>query len=121
MSQVFLQSDKLLESEIFIKPPAHIQTPPDTVYRVLKPLYGIAQAQDLWDQTIVGYHVKDMDMDPTRADPLFLLRIRDGQLIGVCLIWVDDVAYFGNDVFLRETDAMLKRFECRGRVMNNFT
>lgn len=53
ISQAFVQSNDLRETErYFIYPPPEAHAPPGTVWRLRKPLYGVAVAPAAWGETL---------------------------------------------------------------------
>jgi len=54
--QSFIQSDPLRETgKYYVYPPAEAETPPGTVWRLNKPLYGVSIAPTAWSETIRSF------------------------------------------------------------------
>jgi hypothetical protein len=56
ISQAFLQADPLPDdANIFVKPPSGSREPPGTIWKLKKPLYGLAVAPRAWSDTLRNF------------------------------------------------------------------
>lgn len=63
---------------------------PDTVLKVVRPLYGIPESGLNWYLTYLYHHVGWIPMNRTKMDPLLLVR-KTGEVVeGIIYLQVDD-------------------------------
>ena len=90
----FLQSAGIKE-DIYPAPPAGLHFDSSTLFKLLKPIYGLKQSPREWNNTIHKWLVDDFGFRASAADPcLYVHRAAEQFLAAV--IWVDDIVYFGN-------------------------
>jgi hypothetical protein len=53
--QAYLQSAQDLQREVFVRPEC-VDLAPNELLRVVKPLYGLPDSGDYWDETFVNHH-----------------------------------------------------------------
>jgi hypothetical protein len=74
------------------------------VLRLLPPLYGLSDAGDYWHETTSDHQANDLGMNPTYGDVCLYIKVRDGKLIGLSGVYIDDLVQAGNKDF--ETSPM---------------
>lgn len=110
VTQAYVQSRSKLERDVYIKAPTELDLPPDTVLKVVKPLYGIPESGLHWYLTYVGHHIDKLNMTRATSDPCLLIR-RDGtNLQGIVILQVDDSFAIGTEEFEQEEDEQSKEF-----------
>lgn len=102
VTQVSIQSDTPLESHVYIAAPAEMKLPPDTVLKVVHPLYGISESGLHWYQTYSNHHIDHMNMFRTTIDPCVLVQHSGKKLTGLVILQVDDWMGIGTPNFLSE-------------------
>jgi hypothetical protein len=89
--------------------------------KLLRPLYGLADAEDYWNATINRHMRDDLGMNPTAGDiSLFTMHV-DSELCGIAGTYVDDSLLSGNADFLKLPDMSQQKFDSRERQFDNFT
>ena len=86
--------------EIYIKQPPYFIDPahPNRVWLLLKGLYGLKQAANIWFKTFVGHLTKEVKLIAHNSDPcLFTSVDADHQLNTISSIYVDDSLIGGPD------------------------
>lgn len=61
-----------------------------TIIRVVKPLYGIAEAGVHWFTTYQGHHITNLDMKVSTFDPCLLITTSGPEYFGIVGIQTDD-------------------------------
>lgn len=101
---------------MYIQAPKELNLPTDTVLRVVKPLYGVPESGLHWHLTYVGHHTGTLRMSRARADPCVLLKHRDGELVGLVILQVDDSFGFGDQQFLAAEESTGDEFISKPRT-----
>lgn len=86
IAQDYIQSRSDLERNVLLKAPAKIKIPPDTVLRVVKPLFGIPDAVLHWYLKYLSHHIDEVEMKKSRLEPCLLLKTENGQLVGAAVL-----------------------------------
>lgn len=119
VTQAYVQSDKRLERPVFIKPPPEMGLSPDTVLRVVRPLYGIPESGLHWYLTYLEYHTEQLGMRRTTVDPCVFVRRDGGELSGLIALQVDDSLTVGTKEFLEEEKEAARQFKTKERTTIN--
>jgi len=81
VNQAYLQSKDKLSREVFVRPRArdarYFSVHDDEVLQVLLPLYGLPDAKDYWDVTVLDHVENELGMEPLVGDPR--LFVKDGS------------------------------------------
>ena len=94
----FLQGNRL-ERQLFIKPPREANCSSDTIWELLKPVYGLQDASALWYKRVRSDLV-GVGFEPCPYEPaLFCYRNEKQELIGIVVLHVDDFLFAGTDEF----------------------
>lgn len=110
--QAYLQASEPLERDVFIgKPVAEFDLSPDQCLNLLRPLYGLCDAGDLWHTTLDKHHRHDLKMKPFRLDPALYYILSNGFLKGLSGSYVDDLIRCGNKEFRELSKKTNERFE----------
>ncbi|KAM4067659.1 cwf18 domain containing protein [Hirsutella rhossiliensis] len=75
-----------------------------TILRIVKPLYGIAEAGAHWFNTYHDHHCRKLNMETSSFDPCLLItanNIADKDLFGIAALQTDDTFIVGTDAFLK--------------------
>ena len=92
IKSAFLQG-KSIQREVFIEPP--IEANSDRVWKLKKVIYGLSDASRMW-YLKVKETLEKLQLKMSKFDEAFFYRIKDGVLIGLIAIHVDDFLYVGN-------------------------
>lgn len=68
VSQAYLQSGTKLLRDVYIKPTGEFELPPNTLLKLLRPLYGLPDAGDYWHATFARHMQNDLGMTQTFGD-----------------------------------------------------
>ena len=127
VSQAFLQSDNLAESDrCIVIPPNMVKLPwtgelhsptvnlknlppPTHGFLILKPLYGTRDAPLRWfmklRKSLLSKGLRQM-----KSDICMYSMIESDELIGALIIHVDDILYVGNSRFINLVESAIKQF-----------
>lgn len=97
-----MQSRSRLEGQVYIQAQAELDLPPDTVLRVVTPLYGIPQSGLQWYLTYLSHHVESLGKQRATFEPWLLFKRAHGKVKGLMIIQVDDTLGCGDDDILRD-------------------
>jgi Reverse transcriptase (RNA-dependent DNA polymerase) len=116
VSTAFLQLGTVITRPVYMFPPPEMNLPPESILRVVRPLYGLPEAPLHWYSTYSKYHRETLGMAVAAHDPCFYACFDGDACVGVVLLQVDDAKVFGTTSFhKREEDAALK-FKDKGSV-----
>jgi hypothetical protein len=119
VSAAFLQG-KPIERVVHVEPPKEFKKT-GTVWRLRKGLYGLREASRLWFEELSAYLISKGGQKLLGDDAVFLF-FRDGKLVGIVCIHVDDIIGTGDDVFHEEViDGIKNRFKISKDQAGNFT
>ena len=99
ITQAYVQSETCLNRIILASLPAPLRNkhPQGTIMRVMKPLYGIAEAGTHWWATYSRHHIKKLSMMTSSFDPCLL--ISNSDLFGIVGLQTDDTLICGDEGF----------------------
>jgi hypothetical protein len=88
-----------LAKNIYTTLPKELQAkyPSDTIVRVIKPLYGIAEAGVHWWATYHAHHLNELQMVISTYDPCLLVTI--GPIFGLIGMQTDDILHLCSPEF----------------------
>ncbi|EDU51549.1 conserved hypothetical protein [Pyrenophora tritici-repentis Pt-1C-BFP] len=87
----------------------------ETIIRVIKPLYGIAEAGVHWFATYQGHHCKELDMATSTYDPCLLITNGRREAFGIVGLQTDDTLAIGTPAFSGAEDAALQKANFRAK------
>ncbi|XP_044715169.1 reverse transcriptase (RNA-dependent DNA polymerase) domain-containing protein [Hirsutella rhossiliensis] len=108
ITQAYPQSQTELFRTILTYLPTELQGkyPHGTIIRVIKPLYGIAEAGVHWYRTYQQHHLKNLDMSTSTYDSCLLITNTGPNTFGIVGMQTDDTLMLGTDSFsAREEEA----------------
>jgi transposase InsO family protein len=110
ITQAYVQSGTELNRKILAQLPAQIRDlyPPDTVMRVIKPLYGIAEAGTHWWATYHNHHIKKLQMTTSSYDPCLLISTAENPDFACVGMQTDDTLGLSTATFSTREDEQLK-------------
>ena len=116
----FLQSDPL-DRVILLKPPKQFRKDSDTLWLLLKPVYGLNDASRCWFLTakrlLEKLGCKCLSLDYS----VYIYHDSEGKLAGFLVIHVDDFLVGGNSEFKRNViDELMKILKISCREQDNF-
>eukprot|EP00253_Pinus_taeda_P003275 PITA_03275 len=92
----------VLKEEVYIEQPLGYEKKGQErkVCRLKKALYGLKQAPRAWYSRIDSYLLEN-EFDKCEGEPTVYIKEKDGKLL-IVVLYVDDVIFTGNDVYLIE-------------------
>lgn len=116
----YLQSAQKLKIEVFIRPPKEFQLDYGELLELLKPLYGLTDAGDYWNDNFSRHLKGDMTMKPTSGDLEMFTKIVRDNLACMVGVYVDDTISTGPPEFEEESRATERKLESKGRSNDCF-
>ena len=102
----YLQSVKPFMRKIFVTNHAsEFKISPEECLELLKPIYGLADSEDIWHRTLDDHVQIELKMTPTIIYPSLYFQIEDEQLFIINGSYVDDLLRAGT--FKRKLIQML--------------
>ena len=112
VAQAYLQSTDPLLREIFVtKRIPEFKINADQCLKLVKPLYGLCDAGDLWSSTMDKHHRLALEMVPLRSEPACYIKHEDGKLVGISGSYVDDLLRAGKKSFRDECRKTYEAFD----------
>ena len=120
VNQAYLQSKDAMARYLYVtvrpRDAKYFGMDENELLRILKPPYGLPEAGDYWDVTLVLHVKEDLVMDPLTGDPALFLKKDAGDHDGMLGAYVDDSCMGGNKRFQDLTTDTLDQFESKPRV-----
>jgi hypothetical protein len=111
ISQAYVQSTTQLNRDFYVKPPKEVkellQLQEDTIWKVIKPLYGVPEAGNHWFKTYHHHHTEILAMKESTYDPCLLYTHKDG--FGIVGLQTDDTLFLGDQTFAKAEETELKK------------
>ena len=111
ITQAYPQSTSHLARPIYARPPREIigELPPGTIFKVMRPLYGIAEAGMHWFNTYHTHHRVKLGMKTSTFDLCLLMTHDKNGPFGLVGLQTDDTLILGDEAFIeRENDELHK-------------
>lgn len=110
ITQAYVQSEKALRRKILAFLPQQIKHlyPEGTVMRVIKPLYGLAEAGTYWWVTYHNHHLKRLQMATSTYDPCLLISSPENPEFACVGMQTDDTLGLSTEAFSQREDDQLK-------------
>ena len=96
ITSAFLQGDRM-DRKVYVKPPKEAQLG-NKLWLLLKCLYGLKDASRKWYLRVVK-KLKELDFKTSHYDSGLFYLVKDGELIGIIALHVDDFLHAGNQFF----------------------
>ncbi|KAF6807096.1 hypothetical protein CPLU01_15834 [Colletotrichum plurivorum] len=111
ITQAYVQSTSQLNRTIYAHLPTQIRHnyPQGTIMKVVKPLYGIAEAGTHWWATYSRHHRENLEMVTSSYDPCLLLSSIDNPNFGLIGMQTDDTIGLTDAPFSAREDEELMR------------
>jgi hypothetical protein len=105
-----VQSEKALRRKILAFLPQQIRHlyPEGTVMRVIKPLYGLAEAGTYWWVTYHNHHLKRLQMTTSTYDPCLLISSPENAEFACVGMQTDDTLGLSTEAFSQRENDQLK-------------
>ncbi|KAF1937171.1 hypothetical protein EJ02DRAFT_63582, partial [Clathrospora elynae] len=117
ITQAYPQAQTELFRTILAHLPKELTTkyPEGTIIRVIKPLYGIAEAGVHWFTTYQGHHCKELDMATSTYDPCLLITNGGPEAFGIVGLQTDNTLAIGTSAFSSAEEAALQKADFRAK------
>ena len=106
ISQAYVQSTSQLARNVFIKPPVDLQLPRNLVFRVARPLYGLAESGAHWFNTYHKHHVDKLNMATSTFNPCLLFE-KSQPTNGIIGMQTDDTLILATQQLANREEAEL--------------
>ena len=114
VTSAFLQGEKL-ERDVYVIPPKEVRQP-GKLWKLQKSAYGLYDASRKWFLA-VKTELLEMGMKPVSGDDAFFTMVKNGRLLGSCILHVDDfLVGSGSEEFDRLLNSRLKGRFTFGRI-----
>lgn len=103
----FLNS--VLKEEVYLKQPEGFASTekPDWVWRVKASLYGLKHSPRAWN-SLLTKELVSFGMVQSPHDPVLFTQRRDGKVVGLVIVHVDDLILAGEKSFMKEMGPKIK-------------
>lgn len=99
--------------KVYPKPSKEFEMFSDELLELLKSLYGLPDARDYWNQTMMLHFWNDLGMPQATSDiSLFYKHVRD-EIARITRSYVDGSLHVGTKDFMKLTEKSLQRFDSR--------
>ncbi len=99
ITSAFLQGDKM-DRKVFVQPPKEAQVV-KKLWLLVKCLYGLKDASRKWYLRVLK-KLKELGFKTSHYDSGLFFLIKDGVLIGIIALHVDDFLHAGNEFFTKQ-------------------
>jgi hypothetical protein len=110
ISQAYIQSTTNLNRDFYVRPPKELQNQlglsEGSVLKVLKPLYGVPEAGNLWFRTYHEYHISKLQIQQSTFDPCLLHCTGPFGLVG---LQTDDTLILASQEFADSEEDQLQK------------
>lgn len=120
ITQAYTQSTAQLTRDIYVKPPKG-WTKDNVLWKVILPLYGLAEAGTHWFQTYHQHHINKLNMINSTFDMCLLHTIDDDSTFGVVGLQTYDTLILGNNNFIRNEFEELKKAKFLAKPIEKLT
>lgn len=109
ISQAYTQSVTPLNRVVYLRLPHELKEkyPQGTVLKVMKPLYGLAEAGLHWYATYSKHHKEKLAMETSSFDPCLLITRQGEEAFGITAMQTDDTFNVGTKPFLEREETEL--------------
>jgi hypothetical protein len=117
ITQAYVQSaDKLLRT-LYAKPPKELLDafPPNTIFRVVRPLYGAAESGLYWFKTYHNHHKEKLRMKTSSYDPCLLVTDEGQEIFGLTGLQTDDTLSITTTAFSKREQEELDTANLRAK------
>ncbi|TAQ84532.1 hypothetical protein B7494_g7146 [Chlorociboria aeruginascens] len=112
--QAYVQSTTKLNRNFYVCPPKKLKLANETILKVIKPFYGIPEADNHWFKIYHQYHVDELQMTQSTYDPCLLYTNSLG--FGFVGLQTDDTFFISDITFAASEQSKLK-FQAKDREM----
>jgi reverse transcriptase-like protein len=123
ITQAYVQSTSKLSRVIYARPPKDMigELPPNVIFKVIKPLYGIPEAGTHWFGTYHKHHREKLGMGTSTYDPCLLITKDKNGPFGLVGMQTDDTLILGDNEFVKQEDVELKRAKLLAKPSEQLT
>ncbi|KAI0993907.1 hypothetical protein K3495_g14277 [Podosphaera aphanis] len=120
ITQAYTQSATRLTRDVFVRPPKG-WTKEGILWKVVLPLYGLAEAGTHWFQTYYRHHVDKLGMTNSTFDMCLLHTIGNSSAFGVVGLQTDDTLILGNEDFIKKEADELRNAKFLAKPIEKLT
>jgi hypothetical protein len=117
ITQAYIQSKDKLTCDLYARPPKELRNkfPPDTVFKIVRPLYGAAESGLYWYKTYHNHHTGKLRMKVSTYNPCLLITDKGPSTFGLTGLQTDDTLSIVSDAFSEREETELKKAELRAK------
>jgi Reverse transcriptase (RNA-dependent DNA polymerase) len=110
ITQAYVQAKSTLTRLVLLRIPRELKEkyPEGTVFKVMKPLYGLAESGMHWYATYSKHHIEKLRMATSPFDPCLFVT-KKGVDFGLTVLQTDDTLNLGTKAFMDQEQAELKK------------
>ena len=105
VTQAYVQSISELNRDFYIRPPhelaAMLGASHDCILKMMKPLYGVPEAENHWFATYQKHHIQRLGMSESTYDSCFLYR---AESLGIVGLQIDDTLILVSNAFAADEE-----------------
>lgn len=111
-TQAYVQSEKQLEHPVYIQQPREMCQPPNIVWKVIRPLYFIAESGLHRYLTYLQHHVERLGKHRSVIySCIIILHNSNAQMERLVELQVEDTLEIGTETFLKDEERAAGRFK----------
>ena len=117
ITQAYPQAQTDLFRVVLADLPAELKQkyPENTIIRVIKPLYGIAEAGVHWFATYQGHHTSELDMSTSTFDPCLMITNHGPTTFGMIGMQTDDTLILATPAFSTTEEEKIQKAQFRSK------
>ena len=121
VTQAYPQSKTLLQRDVFARLPKELvhRYPPNTIMKVILPLYGLAESGVHWWTTYHQHHQERLGMQTSTFDPCLLVSNGTAESFGMVGMQTDDTLILATPEFSAMEDEKIRQanFRCKPKLI----
>lgn len=114
ITQSFLQAAAENLRETYLEAGDHadvLDLSADEVLKLMRPLYGLADAGDRWHHTLAHHHVSDLNIESLVSERSLYYKFIGGRLAGLSGVYVDNILRAGAPEFQDDVAVTAGKFD----------
>jgi len=118
ITQAYVQSTDKLTRTLYARPPKELREsfPSNTIFRVVRPLYGAAESGLYWFKTYHNHHKDKLGMETSSYDPCLLITNEHTDTFGITGLQTDDTLSVVTKAFARREEEELQKAQFRAKT-----
>ncbi len=109
ISHVYVQSTTHLIREFFVRLPKELRLQSDSILNIIKPLYGVPEAENYWFNTYHRHCLRKLSMTQSTYDPGLLYTDINSCGFGIVGLQTDDTLFLADKTFAIKEEEQLHK------------